>query len=151
MALYETLDEFLIDTDKLSGQDPETICESLGIDICYTDKLPDAYLGLSDPIQKAIFINEKVSEPFSNFLVAHELTHNVLGDVPAAYLDSSYVTYLKVENEANSGAISLLIRYYMNSTGIEIRDFNIINFLDNFEIPYTYYFMVQDVVEKVEE
>lgn len=149
MALYNTLDEFLLDTNDCSELLPETICENMDIDVCHTDKLPNDYLGLADPIQRVVFINNNVSKPFSNFIIAHELTHAVLGDVPAAYLQSTYTSYLKIENEANHGAITLLIRYYLTTLGIDLENLDITNFLNAFKIPGSYYFMTQDVLEKM--
>lgn len=143
MAIYETLDEFL----STANDDPEMICESLDIDVEYTSELPEEYLGLSDPLQQVIFINKKINQPFSRFILAHELTHTVLGDLPAAYLKSTYVTYLKVENEADQGALTLLLRSYTKTFDIELEDFNILAFLRYYQIPETYYFMVENIIE----
>lgn len=149
MALYQTLNEFLIDTNNYVELSPEMICDNLDIDVCHTDKLPDDYLGLADPIQRVIFVNNKVNKPFSNFIIAHELTHAVLGDVPAAYLKSTYTSYLKVENEANHGALTLLNRYYLTTLNIELEDIDVTRFLEAFKIPESYYFMTEDVLEKM--
>jgi len=149
MAIYDTLDEFINDVQQLSESSPDYIAKELDIDIRYTDELPNDFLGLADPIQQVIFINDQIDDNFKLFIIAHELTHVVLGEIAAAYLKSSYVTNLKVEKEANEGAISLLLRYYSNVTGFKISEINTNNFMATFEIPAKYHFYVEEIIENL--
>ncbi|MCD2257101.1 ImmA/IrrE family metallo-endopeptidase [Agrilactobacillus fermenti] len=147
---YNTLDEFLDSVDDSGITDPVRLCHFYDVDIDITDRLPSNILGYSDPIQRVIFINSAVHLPFQYMLIGHELTHNVLGEEPAAYYASSYTPTLKSEKQANDGALYILVKSYMDKADLDSPwQINVSNFLEYFDIPEMYFYQVEQTIRRL--
>ncbi|MDU0319001.1 MULTISPECIES: ImmA/IrrE family metallo-endopeptidase [unclassified Enterococcus] len=98
---------------KIGTYNPFAIAEYKNVDIVFTDKLPENQMGLAVSELEVAFIKSYFREqPFSLFLCAHELTHVIFHDGIQAYYNRNRFAKGKIENEADKGAVYLLVNYY---------------------------------------
>ncbi|XRJ96368.1 hypothetical protein ACPBEI_08185 [Latilactobacillus sakei] len=118
------------------------------IEIVNTDNMPDKYLGFAIPGTRTIFMKNGITHINPEFIEAHETTHILLGSIPAAFYNSSYVSNRKVESQANEGAYFILLRKYVNNFDLSREDFILENFMNSYKIPNMYYFQVQKFISE---
>lgn len=108
-----TIDELDEIAKKIGTYNPFAIAEYKNVNIIFTDNLPENQMGLAISELKVAFIKSHFQEqPFSFFLCAHELTHVIFHDGIQAYYNTNKYAKGKVENEADKGAVFLLVNYY---------------------------------------
>ncbi|MCS6142280.1 ImmA/IrrE family metallo-endopeptidase [Latilactobacillus curvatus] len=146
MAVFNNaaqLQQYLINQNIL---DYTKLITEFDIDIVRTDEMPETLLGLALPKTRTVFLNNNQSTIGESFILAHELTHVLMGVESAAFYRSSYVSTRKTEVAANDGAFFMLIKEFVSKWNIDKINFNIENFINYYRIPSMYYFQVQDFV-----
>lgn len=137
------LQQYLINQNML---DYTKLITEFDIDIVRTDEMPNTLLGLALPKTRTIFLNNNKSTIGESFILAHELTHVLMGVESAAFYKSSYVSTRKTEVAANEGAFFMLIKEFINKWSIDKFNFNVENFINYYRIPSMYYFQIQSFV-----
>lgn len=108
-----TIDDLNSIGDQLNDHNPFKIAEYLGIDVVFTEKLPNTNMGLAVSELKVAFIDSEFwDKPFSYFLCAHELVHAIGHNGIQPYYNFNELAKGKIENEADNGAIKLIVNYY---------------------------------------
>lgn len=146
MAVFNNaaqLQQYLINQNML---DYTKLITEFDIDIVRTDEMPETLLGLALPKTRTIFLNSNNSTIGESFILAHELTHVLMGVESAAFYRSSYVSTRKTEVAANDGAFFMLIKEFITKWSIDKFNFNVENFINYYRIPSMYYFQVQAFV-----
>lgn len=146
MAVFNNaaqLQQYLINQNML---DYTKLITEFDIDIVRTDEMPETLLGLALPKTRTIFLNNNRSTIGESFILAHELTHVLMGVESAAFYKSSYVSTRKTEVAANEGAFFMLIKEFISKWSIDKLNFNVENFINYYHIPSMYYFQVQAFV-----
>lgn len=143
--LYDTLDEALTDMNSLGTWDPDRILNHYGITCHYTQDLPSTINGYSLPLTRTFFINENAASP--TFVKCHELQHCLLDSTVEPLIDTSMVSNTKIEARANLGALYIMVKHYIEQTGITPTEFNILRFGEAYELAPKYTFMAGNAAE----
>lgn len=144
--VFDTLDAALADVDTLQDYNLDRLIKHYEISCQYSSVMPENIYGFSYPLSKTMFINESIR--YSERIKAHELIHCLVDDSAEPLIESSYVNNAKIESRADRGGLYLMIREWLNLTGVEPQDFNIETFCVQNHIPRKYVFMAADVAEQ---
>ncbi|AVK62439.1 hypothetical protein C5Z25_12015 [Lactobacillus sp. CBA3605] len=143
--IYDTLDEALTDMQTLGTWDPDRLISHYGITYHLTSGLPDNINGYSIPLTRTFFINEKTS--FPTFVKCHEFYHCLLDDSIEPLIDTSMVSNSKIESRANHGAFYIMIKNYVNESGIEPQDFDVTRFSDAYCLEPKQQLFIRNIAE----
>jgi len=143
--IYDTLDEALTDMQTLGTWDPDRLISHYGITYHYTSGLPDNIKGYSIPLTRTFFMNENVASPV--FVKCHEFYHCLLDDSIEPLIDTSMVSNSKIEARANNGAYYIMLKDYINITGIEPSDFDLTRFVKFYNLDSKHLLFVRNTVE----
>ncbi|WP_047999944.1 hypothetical protein [Lactiplantibacillus herbarum] len=143
--IYDTLDEALTDMETLGTWDPDRLISHYGITYHYTSGLPNNIKGYSIPLTRTFFINENVVSP--TFVKCHEFYHCLLDDSIEPLLDTSMVSNSKIESRANHGAFYIMIKNYVNESGIEPQDFDLTRFSEAYHLEAKQQLFIRNIAE----
>ncbi|CAM3210342.1 hypothetical protein [Lactiplantibacillus plajomi] len=144
--IYDTLDEALTDIDKIGTWDPDYLISHYELDYRLVSDLPDNVSGYSLPLTRTFFVNSKAySIVFSK---CHEIMHCLLDSTSEPLIDASMVSNSKIEARANHGAFYIMVRHYMNQTGLEPADFDVVRFGETCNLKPKFLFEAGNVAEE---
>lgn len=131
--------------------DPFEIAFYLDFEIVYTSKLPDGQLGLAVPELNVIFLANYIKGTrFSYFVCAHELTHGTEHEGIQAFYNCSNRAKGRLEQEADSGAIYILCKYYLE-TFPDIDQLNITTLANYYDLDESIYPLIEKELKEIME
>lgn len=131
--------------------DPFKIAFFLDFDVVYTDNLPEGRLGLTVPELNVIFLSNYIKgSRFSYFICAHELTHGTEHDGIQAFYNVSTRAKGRLEQEADSGALYILCKYYLDEFS-DVDQLNIATLANYFELDEDLYPLIEKELKKIME
>lgn len=128
---------------------PFELANHLDFDIQYTDDLPEGRLGLAVPELNVIFLSYYIKGTrFSYFLCAHELTHCTEHKGIQAFYNCSDRTKGKMEQEADSGAIYILCKFFLEEYS-DINPLTIPIIANHFDLDEEFYTLIEKELKEL--
>lgn len=148
--IFNTLDEGLMAIDHLGNYNPDNIIKSFDMDLHYSNLMPNSINGYTFPLTRTLFINSKYMDKNTEVHPkCHEIIHCLVDNNAEPLLESSYVSNSRIEARANNGAFYIMIKWYLQLTGIEPSDFNILRFKEAFNLDPKLIYPAANVAEKI--
>jgi len=144
--IFNTLDEALSDMNGLGTWNFNHLAAHYEVSCKYTDKLPKNINGYTIPLTRTMFINE--STPIPYFTKCHELTHCLLDSSSEPLIEATFVANSEIEAQANYGAFYIMINRYLDETGIDIKDINLVHFGAAYNLQPKYLLLAGTVIKQ---
>jgi len=148
--IYDTLSEGLTAIDQLGTYNPDEIISAFDMDLNYSDDMPNHINGYTFPLTRTLFINSKYLGKLTEIHPkCHEIIHCLLDNNAEPLLESSYVSNTKIEARANNGAFYIMTKWYLEKTGINLADFNILDLAETFSLDAKLIYPAANIAEKI--
>lgn len=148
--IFSSLEEGLIAIDHLGTYDPDEIIKAFDIDLIYSDLMPNNINGYTFPLTRTLFINSKYLGRMTEIHPkCHEIIHCFVDNNAEPLLESSYVSNTRFEARANNGAFYIMVKWYLQRTGINPINFNILRFAETFSLDSKLIYPAANIAEKI--